>query len=145
MNNFFEIKNIKINANLKNKEEIFESVMEMFLKNHAVKPEYLNSMKARDKESSVALGNYLILPHGKQDSEPMILKNCVVMIHLKKPVKWDDQMGQIVFALALKNSEQMDFIQMAGIAFSDEKEVEKLIKKPDLTEKNLYDFIINNS
>ncbi|MDW2891607.1 hypothetical protein [Mesomycoplasma ovipneumoniae] len=40
-------------------------------------------MEKRDLESSVALGNYLALAHGNYDSNDLIFKNSIEIIHLK--------------------------------------------------------------
>lgn len=143
MDDFFTINNIFLNENLKDKASAFSRVMEIFRANDAVHEEYLASMQKRDQSASVALGNFLALPHGSDGSDSLIKKNCVTLIHLKEAMNWDGEPVRFIFALALKNANQMDFIQKAGIAFSDDEEVKAILNKKDLNEQFLLDWIQN--
>lgn len=144
MNYFFNIKNVEINLDLKTKKAVFLKAFEIFKKNNAVSDKYLDAMIQRDKIASVGLGNYLILLHGTDDSQKYVKQNCVILLHLKKPIMWDDNLGQIVLAFALKKEFVMEFMQLAGIVFSNLNEVKKLLKKKKLTKLDFFNFVKNN-
>ncbi|WGI36629.1 PTS sugar transporter subunit IIA [Mesomycoplasma lagogenitalium] len=134
-------KSIYLNVDLKNKKEIFEFVFDKFKSQNSVTDQYLNSMIQRDKESSVAIGNYLFLPHGNFDCSPFVLKNNIIFVSLKDIIKIDNQLIKFVVALALKPENQMEAIGNIGIAFSDEDEVKKLVNKKELTIDDILSFL----
>ncbi|MDW2852618.1 PTS sugar transporter subunit IIA [Mesomycoplasma ovipneumoniae] len=68
-------------------------------------------MEKRDLESSVALGNYLALAHGNYEGNDLIFKNCIEIIHLKNTLYWDNQPVRFIIGLAVKNNDQIDYIQ----------------------------------
>ncbi|MXR08279.1 PTS sugar transporter subunit IIA [Mesomycoplasma hyorhinis] len=143
MNKILKKENIFLNQELYSKNEIFNFVFKVFFNNNSITKEYLDSMIKRDQLSSVALGNYLLLPHGDSDSEKHILKNDVCIVHLKNELKWDNQIVKIIFALALKGDSQMEFIQLAGISFSDENKVKELVYNPNINKEEIINFLRN--
>ncbi|WP_215800013.1 PTS sugar transporter subunit IIA [Mesomycoplasma hyorhinis] len=144
MNKILKSENIFLNQELNSKKEVFDFVFKIFFNNNSVKEQYLKSMIKRDENSSVALGNYLVLPHGEADSEKYILKNDVCIVHLKNELIWDNQKTKIIFALALKGDTQMEFIQIAGISFSDEQKVKKLVYKTNINKEDIINFLKNS-
>ncbi|UVD81732.1 PTS sugar transporter subunit IIA [Mycoplasma iguanae] len=143
MNIFFTKENIFLNQEIHSKQEAIKKVMEIFLEKNAVFAEYESSIIKRDQDASVALGNFLALPHGQLDSEHLIKSNCVILIHTKELFYWDNEPIRFIFALALKNQNQMEFIQKAGVTFSDIDEVNKYLNKKDLTVDDLFNWIEN--
>ncbi|AGQ51170.1 PTS system mannitol-specific component IIA [Mesomycoplasma hyopneumoniae 7422] len=104
----------------------------------------MQSMEKRDLESSVALGNFLALPHGNFEGNNLIFRNCIEIIHLKNTLNWDGQPVKFVIGLAVKNSEQIDYIQKIGLAFIDVEKVEEILNDSDLSKQKILDWIINN-
>ncbi|MGY6172291.1 PTS sugar transporter subunit IIA [Candidatus Mycoplasma pogonae] len=141
MEQLLTVTDVYLDQDLKTKAEVFAKVQEILTAAGAVKPCFLEAMKQRNQEASVALGNYLILPHATQTMSDCIINNKVIILHLKNPIDWDGEQGQIVMALALHGDKQMDLIQAAGIAFSDIEAVESLLNKNDLAPHDFLDFI----
>ncbi|PAF54715.1 PTS sugar transporter subunit IIA [Mycoplasmopsis agassizii] len=136
-----KLENIKINQNFKDKYEIFKIAEEDLVKLNSVKRGYQQAMINRDKSASVALGNYLFLPHGEDGSQDLILKNEVLVYHLKDVINIDENEIKVVVVLALKASNQMEYIEKIGIAFSDIDDVEKVMFDEQVTAQKIHDFL----
>ncbi|VEU59471.1 PTS sugar transporter subunit IIA [Mesomycoplasma neurolyticum] len=121
--------NIFLNQNLKNKNEIFEHIFNYFFKKGSVTKDFLISMIKRDVESSVAIGNYLFLPHANFDGKNSVLKNDIVFLHLKKTIIIDDQKIKFVVGLACYDAKHIEALQKIAIAFSNIEKIEKLVNK----------------
>ena len=137
--------NIYINVYLKNKQEIFEFVFKKFKEDGAVLDSFLPAIVERDKAASVAIGNYLFLPHPVYDEIANIQKEKMVFIGLKDVINIDGQPIKFICRLALKGEHQMDALQSLAIAFSDPEEVEKLVKDKDLTQDKVLEFLAKHN
>ncbi|WP_025755439.1 PTS sugar transporter subunit IIA [Mycoplasmopsis cricetuli] len=138
----FTINDIFVNQNLQNKQDCLKAVFNYFFKNNAVTEEYYNEMILRDQKTSVALGNYLAIPHGTENSKQFIKNSKLVIMHLKETIKWDNQDVKIVIGLAVFPNEQINFISKIGIAFLDEQKVKQLLFKKDIKPEDIYNFLI---
>ncbi|QBQ07465.1 PTS system, mannitol-specific IIA component [Spiroplasma gladiatoris] len=115
--------NIFLNIDLKNKEEVFEFLEEKLISLNLGNKEFIESMKSRDKKASVALGNYLALPHCEYEFSKKIKKSNLIIIKLKEKLIWDGSEILFVICLISSNDEQMDILANIGISFSDDDEV----------------------
>ncbi|WP_033160989.1 PTS sugar transporter subunit IIA [[Mycoplasma] collis] len=131
---------IFIDIDLENKNEIMNFVFNHFYKLNSVNDKFLNSIIKRDQEVSVAIGNYVFLPHANFDGKETVLKNDIVFISLKKIIKVDNQDIKFIIALAIKDEKHLEILQNIAIAFSDIEKVESLIKK-NITKKDIIDFL----
>lgn len=133
--------NIFINVDLKNKQAIFEFINQCMLQNQVVKTGYLTSIIARDQQASVALGNYLFLPHPLNDDQHLVIKSTIVFVSLKQTISINNQPIKFVIGLALKNHEQIDVITQIGLAFMDSEKVQKLVNDTNLTKEKIISFL----
>ncbi|CNR94365.1 Mannitol-specific phosphotransferase enzyme IIA component [Salmonella enterica subsp. enterica serovar Typhimurium str. DT104] len=78
-----KLENIHLNQIITSKKQAFEKLIRIFQQKNCCEFEYLQSMEKRDLESSVALGNFLALPHGNFEGNNLIFRNCIEIIHLK--------------------------------------------------------------
>ncbi|MDW2906869.1 PTS sugar transporter subunit IIA [Mesomycoplasma ovipneumoniae] len=136
-----KIENIQLNQTIESKKEAFTKLIEIFQAKNCCKYEYLQSMEKRDLESSVALGNYLALVHGNYDSNDLIFKNCIEIIHLKNTLYWDDQPIRFIIGLAVKNDDQINYIEKIGLAFIEIEKVEEILNSQNLTKEKILNWI----
>lgn len=139
-----KLENIHLNQTINSKKEAFERLIKIFQKKNCCKYQYLQSMEKRDLESSVALGNYLALAHGNYEGNDLIFQNCIEIIHLKNTLDWDGQPVRFIIGLAVKNTEQIDYIQKIGLAFIEIEKVEEILNDPNLNKEKVFNWI-NNS
>lgn len=139
--NFIKEEDIYLNVELKNKKDIFNFVFQEFKNKDAVHEGYLESMISRDQISSVALGNYLFLPHGKFEDQDLIIKNSIIFISLKEEIIIDDQNIKFIVGLALNNDNQIDAISKIALAFMDENKLNQIMRKSNLNKEDIINFL----
>lgn len=140
--NFLEIlKKVDINVNLKTKEEVFACVFEMLKTYDAIEDGYLASMIERDQKASVAIGNYLAIPHGEVESKELIKNDAIVLLVLKEPMMWDNNEVKVILGLAISGENTMDVIGDIGVAFSDEHAIKKFFYKKHITPKEVIEWL----
>lgn len=63
-----------------------------------VEPGYVESICAREKRASTAIARGLATPHGDKE---LVRESCLMVIKLLNPIKWEEQMIDLVFILAV--------------------------------------------
>ena len=132
---------IKCNVEVNNKTEAINLVFKIMQENHAVKPEYLQSMIKRDEKVSVAIGNLLAIAHGEENSDNLINHNFICLIHLKNEIEWDNNLVKVVLGLAVSRESTMEIIGNIGVAFSDLDEVNKIFKSSDVSPSKILEWL----
>lgn len=132
---------IKCNVEVNNKTEAINLVFKIMQENHAVKPEYLQSMIKRDEKVSVAIGNLLAIAHGEENSDNLINHNFICLIHLKNEIEWDNNLVKVVLGLAVSRESTMEIIGNIGVAFSDLDEVNKIFKSSDVSASKILEWL----
>lgn len=132
---------IKCNVEVNNKTEAINLVFKIMQENHAVKPEYLQSMIKRDEKVSVAIGNLLAIAHGEENSDNLINHNFICLIHLKNEIEWDNNLVKVVLGLAVSRESTMEIIGNIGVAFSDLDEVNKIFKSSDVSASKILQWL----
>lgn len=110
------------------KTEAIEFVGNKMIELGYVDKEYINSMIERDKTASVAIGNYLAIPHGNSDGFKYIKNSGILVVKLKESLTWDDEKVNWIVGLALVGDNQLEALQNLAIAFSEKSEVESMNK-----------------
>ncbi|QEH62160.1 PTS system, mannitol-specific IIA component [Spiroplasma chinense] len=136
----FTESNAFINVNLKNKDEVFNFIKDLNEKNNYADEKLVDSMKARDKTSTVAIGNYLAIPHCEYEYATSIKNNSFIFIKLKKKINWDGHDVLFVIALILNDNDQIDALEEIALSFSDEDNVLKFYKNCNSVEQ-INEFI----
>lgn len=138
---YLNTENILINVDVKNKNEAFNKVFECLKKQDAIEDKYLNSMIERDKNASVAIGNFIAIAHGTVETKHLIKKDAMCILVLKNPIDWDGNEVKVVLGLALSGDKTMDVIGNIGVAFSDEDEVKKFYYGTDLNPNKVLEWL----
>lgn len=110
---------IYLHQTFKNKKEAIQWVGEKMLTKGFISKKYIKSMHKRDQAVSVAIGNYLAIPHSEQAGFQYIQNSGMIFVKLEKPIMWDENEVLFVVGLALNGDQQMDQLQNLAISFSD--------------------------
>ena len=108
ISDILDIKSIKLNSELNDKDEIIESLVELEAKSGNIinKNKVLEEVFAREKLMSTGIGNNIAIPHTKSEDIKVLTAS---MMTLSKPVNFDSLDGKkvsIVF-LILSNNEEL--------------------------------------
>lgn len=110
---------IYLNQTFKNKKEAIQWVGEKMLEKNFIEKKYIKSMHKRDQTISVAIGNYLAIPHSEREGFKYIQNNGMIFVKLAQPLIWDNNEVLFIVGLALSGDQQMDQLQNLAISFSD--------------------------
>ncbi|RFA19427.1 PTS sugar transporter subunit IIA [Subtercola boreus] len=121
---------IKINGSASTKEEAIAEANELLLAAGAVTNDYLASMLERETSVSTYMGNYLAIPHGTNEGKDAILASALSFVRYSKPIDWDGQEVRFVVGIAGKEGGHLDILSKIALIFSDDDEVQKLLKAP---------------
>ncbi|MEF2976860.1 PTS sugar transporter subunit IIA [Subtercola sp. YIM 133946] len=121
---------IKINGTASTKEEAIAEANDLLLAAGAVTNDYLASMLEREKSVSTYMGNYLAIPHGTNEGKEAILASALSFVRYAKPIDWNGEEVRFVVGIAGKENGHLDILSKIAVIFSDEDEVEKLLKAP---------------
>lgn len=123
-----------VNEELTNKKDIINFIGKKFVEFNATEPEYIKSMHTRDEKSSVAIGNYLAIPHCLDEDRKYIKNDCVVFVKLKNSVFWDEQEILFVVGLAISGNNQIDTLSKLALCFSNHDDVLNFYKNANTFE-----------
>ncbi|WP_253202093.1 PTS sugar transporter subunit IIA [Subtercola sp. PAMC28395] len=124
------LNSIKINGSATTKEEAIAEANDLLLAVGAVSNGYLESMLEREASVSTYMGNYLAIPHGTNEGKDAILASALSFVRYAKPIDWNGEEVRFVVGIAGKDGGHLDILSKIAIIFSDEDEVEKLLKAP---------------
>ncbi|WHQ36845.1 PTS sugar transporter subunit IIA [Spiroplasma sp. SV19] len=116
-----QAKDIYLNKSFSNKSEAIEYVGNLMIEKGWINESYKKGMFLRDQKVSVAIGNYLAIPHCEETEN--INEEGIIFLKLKDELQWDHQPIRFVIGLALKGNHQIDTLQDIAFLFSDEDTV----------------------
>ncbi|WP_253259055.1 PTS sugar transporter subunit IIA [Subtercola boreus] len=130
MSDVLTLNSIKIHGTAETKEDAIAEANDLLLAAGAVTNDYLASMLERETSVSTYMGNYLAIPHGTNEGKDAILDSALSFVRYSKPIDWDGEEVRFVVGIAGKDGGHLDILSKIALIFSDEDEVEKLLKAP---------------
>ena len=94
----------------------------------AVTAAYLPAMLEREESVSTYMGNFLAIPHGTNESKDAILSSALSFVRYSQPIDWDGNPVHFVVGIAGIENQHLDILSKIAIVFSDEDEVDALLK-----------------
>jgi PTS system mannitol-specific IIC component len=77
---------IQINCPPETVEQAIKRVGQLMLQADTIQPEYISGMIKRDQDVSVAIGNFIAIPHAPNDDQKYIKKNSLAVATYEKPI-----------------------------------------------------------
>ncbi len=91
---------ILIHSELTDKEEIIRRMVDRLVEGGYVLPDYFRSVMERENTTTTAIGNGVAIPHGFSSG---VNQSKVCICTLKQPIRWNDEMVDVIFLLAIKS------------------------------------------
>ncbi|WFQ90984.1 PTS fructose transporter subunit IIA [Mycoplasma feriruminatoris] len=126
----------------KDKNKAMEFVGSKMVELNYIDKEYIDFIKQRDQLASVAIGNYLAIPHGSLTGEKFIKNQGIIIVKLNKTMKWDNEKVNWIIGLSLLGDKQLEMLQTIAILFEDINKVEQLTKQLNTIDE-IYEFFTN--
>ncbi|RFA10067.1 PTS mannitol transporter subunit IIA [Subtercola boreus] len=130
MSDVLTLNSIKTHGTAETKEDAIAEANDLLLAAGAVTSDYLASMLERETSVSTYMGNYLAIPHGTNEGKDAILASALSFVRYAKPIDWNGEEVRFVVGIAGKDGGHLDILSKIALIFSDEDEVEKLLKAP---------------
>lgn len=123
-----QLSQIRIEGQATTKLEAMREAHDILVEAGAVTAAYLPAMLEREESVSTYMGNYLAIPHGTNESKESILKSALSFVHYSQPIDWDGNPVHFVVGIAGIENQHLDILSKIAIVFSDDDEVEALMK-----------------
>ena len=110
----FNIENIKINVNVKDKKELFKEIAQMLFDSNSISntEEYINALFEREKEFSTGIGYGFAIPHARCSCVNFASVAVVKMTNEIEYESFDDESIKIVFAIAVPEGESDGYMKI---------------------------------
>ncbi|MCK8461786.1 PTS sugar transporter subunit IIA [Mycoplasma capricolum subsp. capricolum] len=128
--------------NFKNKNEAIEFVGLKMVELNYIENKYIDFIKQRDRLASVAIGNYLAIPHGTIQGQEFIKNQGIIIVKLNKTMSWNNEKVNWIIGLSLIGDKQIEMLQTIAILFEDIKKVEKMTNELTSVDQ-IYEFFKN--
>ncbi len=123
-----EKKNIFLNMEPGNKEDIIRKIGEVFTAQGCTNEYYTQAMLDKEKVFNTYLGNGVALPHGIEEAKKHIMKTGIVLITVPKGQDWGAaEPARVIIGIAGKGDEHLDVIGKIACEFSDPNGVDKFL------------------
>ncbi|QNO37806.1 PTS sugar transporter subunit IIA [Protaetiibacter sp. SSC-01] len=118
------------------REEAVRDVGRLLVEAGAVRPDYVDSMLAREATVSTSMGNFLAIPHGTNEGREFIDATALAVIRYPEAIDWDGDEVRFVIGIAGRENEHLEILGRIAVLFSEDDEVQALLAAP--TAEELY-------
>jgi PTS system mannitol-specific IIA component len=118
---------IVLNVGSESKDKAIERVGNLLIDGGYVKDNYIEGMKAREKEVTTYMGNGVAIPHGMNEYKKEILETGIVIAQYPSGVDFGEgNTAYIVIGIAGKGDEHMEVLSKIALTVQYEENVERL-------------------
>jgi len=133
---FLEKKNIILNCKSIAPEEAIRACGQLMVESGYVDEGYIRNMLERNANLSVAVGNYVAIPHGTSESQKFIKRTGLIVMTYPDGIRWEDKLVRLVIGIASKGEEHLDILDRIVEIISSEEDTDALVA--NATVEGLY-------
>jgi PTS system mannitol-specific IIA component len=122
------IESIRLQGTARTPDEAIDEAGRMLVAAGAVDEEYIRYMHEREASISTYMGNYLAIPHGTNEGKDTIRQSALSFLRYDEPIDWGGNEVRFVVGIAGKEGGHMEVLSSIAIVFSDEDQVDELLK-----------------
>ena len=131
MTDILTLNSIRVQAKVASKEEAIRAAGELLLEAGYVLPEYIDSMREREKTMSTFVGNGVSIPHGEFKSLGLVKKTGISVLQVPDGVEWQpDDIAYLIVGIAAEGDEHMQVLMNLANVVED-LETAKLLAQTD--------------
>jgi len=128
MGQVLQLSQIRTEGEATTKLEAMREAHDILVEAGAVTAAYLPAMLEREASVSTYMGNFLAIPHGTNESKEAILSSALSFVRYSQALDWDGNPVHFVVGIAGVENQHLDILSKIAIVFSDEDEVDALLK-----------------
>lgn len=122
--------NVALNKKFTNKEEAIREAGRLLVEGGYVKPEYIESMIERDETVSTYMGNFIAIPHGREDAKELIQSTGISVVQVPEGVNFgeadQDKLATIIIGIAGAGDDHLEILSQIAVYCSEIENVTKL-------------------
>lgn len=118
---------VKLNVKVNDKFEAIRMAGELLVQAGHVPQAYVDKMIEREGVSSTYLGAGLAMPHGTNDSKPLIQSTGMSVLVVPEGVDFGGETAYLVIGLAAVGDEHMDVLSSVAVLVSEDEDMERIL------------------
>lgn len=118
---------VKLNVMVKDKFEAIRMAGELLVQAGHVPQAYVDKMLEREQVSSTYLGAGLAMPHGTNDSKPLIQSTGMSVLVVPDGVDFGGEMAYLVIGLAAVGDEHMEVLSSVAVLASEDEDMQRIL------------------
>ncbi len=123
-----EKKNIFINSQLNNKEDILRFIGKTMYENGYTTEQYTSALLEKEKVFNTAIGFGMAIPHGIETMKSEILKSGLVILTTPQGVDWGNgQSVRLIVGIAGVGEEHMKLLSQIAMSCCSQEQVNQLV------------------
>ncbi|WP_219835743.1 PTS sugar transporter subunit IIA [Paenibacillus sp. R14(2021)] len=119
---------VKLNVTLSDKFEAIRMAGQLLVDAGHVPSEYVDKMIEREGVSSTYVGGGLAMPHGTNDSKPLIRSTGMSVLVVPEGVDFGEEKAYLVIGLAAVGEEHLEVLSSVAVLVSDEDDMQRILK-----------------
>lgn len=127
-----EKRNILFHCKSVTPEEAIQACGKLLLESGCIEAGYIQAMLARDKSSSVAVGNHVAIPHSDDAARKFVKKTGLAVITYPDGINWNGEKVRLVIGIASKHEDHLEILKRVAAIAADTASVDKLVDHADL-------------
>lgn len=118
---------VKLNVKAKDKFEAIRMAGELLVQAGHVPQAYVDKMLEREQVSSTYLGAGLAMPHGTNDSKPLIQSTGMSVLVVPDGVDFGGETAYLVIGLAAVGDEHMEVLSSVAVLVSEDEDMQRIL------------------
>lgn len=118
---------VKLNVKVKDKFEAIRMAGELLVQAGHVPQAYVDKMLEREQVSSTYLGAGLAMPHGTNDSKPLIQSTGMSVLVVPDGVDFGGETAYLVIGLAAVGDEHMEVLSSVAVLVSEDEDMQRIL------------------
>lgn len=119
---------VRLNAKAKDKFEAIRMAGQLLVEAGHVPEEYVEKMIERERASSTYIGGGLAMPHGTNDSKPLIRSTGMSVLVFPEGVDFGEEKAYLVIGLASAGEEHLDMLSNVAVLVSDDDDMRRILQ-----------------
>lgn len=118
---------VKLNVKVTDKYEAIRMAGQLLVDAGHVPAEYVDKMIERENVSSTYVGGGLAMPHGTNDSKPLIRSTGMSVMIVPEGVDFGEEKAYLVIGLAAVGEEHLDILSNVAVMVSDDDDMQRIL------------------
>ncbi|WP_027094421.1 PTS sugar transporter subunit IIA [Cohnella thermotolerans] len=119
---------VKLNVTVQDKYEAIRLAGQLLVDAGHVPSEYVDKMIERERVSSTYVGGGLAMPHGTNDSKPLIRSTGMSVLVVPEGVDFGEEKAYLVIGLAAVGEEHLDVLSSVAVLVSEEDDMRRILQ-----------------